>query len=184
MNLQHQATLDWLEAVLPGIMRRLLDSEDLDTPLLQLPLAQLRLAQALYPTDPSGETMGRLSERLGVGHSALTQAADRLIHNGLAERMADAHDRRVVRLRLTEKGTEWVTARRNRRRARLAQLFTLLSEEEQQNLISAVKTLEAAAGRLSRPAGASVNDRSEGQAALVEETISRFAIVNQGAPGS
>src|SRR5581483_11344934 len=97
----------WLESSLPRIMRRLMDSENLDMPLLQLPLAQMRLAQALYVDNESaefsllGETMGRLSDRLGVRHNALTQAADRLVNHGLAERLSDPSDRRVVRLRLT-----------------------------------------------------------------------------------
>ena len=108
------AALDWLEHTLPHAMRRLMDSEDLEQPLLQLPLAQMRLAQALYnETDfpeirTQGETMGRLSERLGTRQNALTQAADRLINHDLAERLSDANDRRIVRLRLSERaGNGW-----------------------------------------------------------------------------
>src|SRR5690242_19200419 len=81
-------TILWLETVLPSIMRSLMGSEDLDTTLAQLPLAQMRLVQALYqeqdsPAQPEGDTMGNLSERLHVRQNALTQAADRLVHNGL-----------------------------------------------------------------------------------------------------
>src|SRR5579871_4328363 len=45
--LSDEDALAWIESVLPRTMRRLMDSENLDMPLLQLPLAQLRLAQAL-----------------------------------------------------------------------------------------------------------------------------------------
>src|SRR5258708_5001379 len=109
----------WLERVLVSTFRRLMDTENLDMPLLQLPLAQLRLAQALYDENPeyvqAGETMGKLSERLGVKQNALTQAAARLVNHDLAERLSDRNDRRIVRLRLTQKGQEWVRERRARR---------------------------------------------------------------------
>src|SRR5437879_13076169 len=73
-----ESDLAWLEQTLGRVMLQLMDSDSLDTPLLQLPLAQLRLVQALYRAEDGelGETMGRLSERLGSRRSALTQAAD------------------------------------------------------------------------------------------------------------
>lgn len=144
----------WLEAVLPGLMRRLIDSENLDMPLLQLPLAQMRLAHALYyeetaqDADGNGQTMGRLSERLGVRQNALTQAADRLVNHGLAERVSDSSDRRIVRLRLTGQGREWVEARRARRRAHLTQLWNSLTPEEHAQFIDAVRVLERLGGRI------------------------------------
>ena len=142
----------WLEHVMPITMRRLMDSENLDMPLLQLPLAQLRLTQALYHENlevlMAGETMGKLSEKLGVRQNALTQAADRLVNNALAERLSDPSDRRIVRLRLTEKGREWVSERRARRRARLSQLWNELNLKERAALLEAVRTIEAAVNRL------------------------------------
>lgn len=142
----------WLERTLPVTMRRLMDTDDLDMPLLQLPLAQMRLAQALYDEDAEtqmiGETMGHLSERLGVRQNALTQAADRLVNHLLAERLSDPNDRRVVRLRLTEQGRAWVSERHARRRARLYQVWNTLDPAEQETFVQAVRTLEAAARRL------------------------------------
>lgn len=136
-------TVSDLEANLRGAFRRLADSEELDTPLLQLPLAQLRLAHALYCVEgDGGEPMGRLSEKLGASHSALTQAADRLVQRGLAERHADAQDRRVVRLSLTALGREWVSERRSRRRQRIEEMWSALLPEEQQRMASAAATLK------------------------------------------
>lgn len=151
--MEMEAAVAWLENALPRVMRRLLDSENLDMPLFQLPLAQMRLAHALYHEseeagETAGETMGHLSERLGVRHNALTQAADRLINHGLAERLGDPNDRRIVRLRLTEKGREWVYERKARRRAHLGQLWALLTPEEREEVLQAVRTLEAAGMRL------------------------------------
>jgi DNA-binding MarR family transcriptional regulator len=179
-----QEALAWLEAMLPRIMRRLMDSENLDMPLLQLPLAQLRLAQALYGPEgepeiqTAGETMGRLSERLGVRQNALTQAADRLINHGLAERLSDPRDRRVVRLRLTQRGHDWVQARRARRRARLNQLWSLLDPHERLAVLQAVRTLEAAAERLGEPGEAEPTSGEAERKPLptIEETLRRFTL--------
>ncbi|HZT42212.1 MAG TPA: MarR family transcriptional regulator [Chthonomonadaceae bacterium] len=188
-----QEALVWLEAMLPRIMRRLMDSENLDMPLLQLPLAQLRLAQALYDPESepeiltAGETMGRLSERLGVRQNALTQAADRLINHGLAERLSDPRDRRVVRLRLTQRGREWVEARRARRRARLSQLWSLLDPRERLSVLQAVRTLEAAADRLEKAGAAEPASGEPERKPLptIEETLRRFtlgAVTDAAAP--
>jgi len=180
--LSDEDALAWIESVLPRTMRRLMDSENLDMPLLQLPLAQLRLAQALCHDDAksteAGETMGSLSERLGVRHNALTQAADRLVNHGLAERLRDPNDRRIVRIRLTGQGAEWVGQRRNRRRDRLRQFWNLLSPQERENFLEAFRTIEAVTHRLeslpqSVPA-ASKGTTKRKTASTVEETLSRF----------
>ena len=86
----------------------------------------MRLAQALYVDSAdaeltlNGETMGRLSERLGVKQNALTQAADRLVNHELAERRSDVSDRRIVRLRLTGEGARVI---RGERKSQLALPF-------------------------------------------------------------
>ncbi len=174
--------LAWLERTLTGVMRRLMDTENLDMPLLQLPLAQMRLAQSLYrenemPGEPNlGETMGKLSERLNVRQNALTQAADRLVNHGLAERLSDPSDRRIVRLRLTTKGHTWVRERRSRRRARYEHLWELLSTSERQEFLQAVRVLDAAGNRLSAQPARNTELKSESHfdPPTVEETLSRF----------
>jgi DNA-binding MarR family transcriptional regulator len=182
-----EAAVRWLEQIVPRIMRGLMGSDNLDSPLLQLPLAQMRLAQALYSetegghgAPDGGETMGSLSQRLGARHSALTQAADRLIHNGLAERTSDARDRRIVRLRLTDKGRAWIGERRERRRVRLARLWSLLATEERTAFVQAVNTIEAATVRLSTSdmiVHADSEPETESTARpLVEEMLTHLAV--------
>jgi len=186
--------LTWLETVLPRIMRRLMDADNLDMPLLQLPLAQMRLAYALYvdaadsDTAVGGETMGKLSERLGVRQNALTQAADRLVKHGLAERLSDPSDRRIVRLRLTETGSAWVRDRRERRHEHLGALWAELNEPERQEFLHAVHVLQAVAERLNSRSqrdleGNSLADSpshhkeaSRRDLPTIEETLARFTV--------
>jgi DNA-binding MarR family transcriptional regulator len=51
-----------------------------------------------------GERSARLAERLAVARPTLTAIADSLVAAGLARREAEAGDRRVVRLHLTDAG--------------------------------------------------------------------------------
>jgi DNA-binding MarR family transcriptional regulator len=171
-----------------------MDADNLDMPLLQLPLAQMRLAYALYAepveneTGNCGETMGKLSERLGVRQNALTQAADRLVKHGLAERLSDRSDRRIVRLRLTETGSAWVRDRRERRHEHLGALWAELNDSERQEFLHAVHVLQAVAERLNSRSqrdleGNSLADLpSDHKEALrrdlptVEETLARFTV--------
>src|SRR5207237_1229524 len=95
-----------------------------------------------------GRTMGQLSASLGVRQNALTQAADRLIHNGLAERIGDEHDRRIVRLRLSQKGREWVSERRNRRRDSLDRMWRAMTVAEREEFVAAIHLLDRATRRL------------------------------------
>ncbi len=187
-----EEALAWLETVLPRIMRRLMDAENLDMPLFQLPLAQMRLAYALYPERDTpelataGETMGRLSERLGVRQNALTQAADRLVKHALAERLSDPNDRRIVRLRLTETGTAWVRQRRDRRHQHLGALWAELNEAERREFLHAVNVLQSVSNRLNARSnfdlqGNSCAEESSDQHGqlrpdlpTVEETLARF----------
>ena len=132
--------------------------------------------------------MGRLSERLGVRQNALTQAADRLVKHGLAERLSDPCDRRIVRLRLTETGAAWVRERRARRHEHLGALWAELTDAERREFLHAVNVLQAVARRLNARSQrdlegnslASESSSLEGptrrELPTVEETLARFTV--------
>ena len=135
------ASIAWIEQILPEIARKLLGRTLLDAQFAELPVAQLRLVKAL-PANDIGETMSRLSVQLRVGPSALTQAADRAVVQGLVERTRDADDRRIVRLRLTALGRKWTHDRKLRRRARLEIIWRAIRREERTEFVDAVRALE------------------------------------------
>lgn len=55
--------------------------------------------------EPSGSmNMRRLAEEFGAPLSTATRIADQMVQRGLLERHSDAHDRRMVLLRLTSSG--------------------------------------------------------------------------------
>jgi DNA-binding MarR family transcriptional regulator len=69
-------------------------------------------------------TMHELSEEMGIATSAATALADKLVARGAVERVSDPHDRRVVRLRVTD-GVRALAAR-----------FTSLRREQGRRLLA------------------------------------------------
>ena len=68
--------------------------------------------------DPAGPTIGDVAAALLVRHHSAVELVDRAVAAGLVERVPDAEDSRVVRLRLTADGVD-----------RLARLSALHLEE-------------------------------------------------------
>jgi DNA-binding MarR family transcriptional regulator len=68
----------------------------------QVTPSQLVALRYLYLNESS--LMSDVAEGLGISFPAATKTIDRLVRKGLAGRSEDPHDRRVVRIRLTEEG--------------------------------------------------------------------------------
>jgi DNA-binding MarR family transcriptional regulator len=75
-----------------------------------------------------GERSARLAQRLAVAKPTLTAIADSLVAAGLARREAEAGDRRVVRLHLTQAGTEAVARADAAYRQWLGQMLDLTGD--------------------------------------------------------
>src|SRR5258708_4896152 len=90
-----------------------------------LPLAQLRLLWAVHYSHEAN--MKDFSERLCVSQSTVTQLADRLVTRGLVDRLADASDRRVVRLRISKAGQELLGEADRERKRTLQAVWEALS---------------------------------------------------------
>jgi DNA-binding MarR family transcriptional regulator len=104
-----------------------------------LPLAQLRLLWSVYGF-PNG-TMKDFSERLMVSQSTLTNLADKLVKRGLIERHADEADRRMVRLRMSERGTQLMEESDQARKQTTAIVWERLTQEEQEQVLHLFKHL-------------------------------------------
>ncbi|KLU64339.1 organic hydroperoxide resistance transcriptional regulator [Desulfosporosinus acididurans] len=87
-------------------------------------------------------TMGELGKHLFVACSTATDLADRMERAQLVERVRDKNDRRMVRLRLLDKGHEIVDAVIAERQNFLSDVFENYSEEEYQKLLQSLELLE------------------------------------------
>ena len=70
-----------------------------------------------------GLTPGELARRIGVEVPSVTRAAQRMEASGLVERVPDRHDRRLVRITLTERG-----------RGLVGEMTRILEEASEQSL--------------------------------------------------
>ncbi len=68
--------------------------------------SQYNLLRILRGAGEEGRTMSEIAERMINRDPDVTRLADRTVKLGLARRMRDTEDRRVVRLFITEKGLE------------------------------------------------------------------------------
>ena len=135
----HEAVPHPLGHALFRVMRAIMFDEPPLAELDALPLAQMRLLWPVFQT--RGGTMKEFSERLGVSQSTVTQLADRLVKRGLIERQADAADRRVVRLQVSEQGRRILTEANRRQRETAEGVWSVLSPDEQQGVMDALKML-------------------------------------------
>lgn len=79
--------------------------------------------------------IGELGENARVKRSTMTDMVDRLEREGIAERVRDRGDRRVVKVRLTTKGKRIRNGFSKKRRQEFQTIFSKLKEEDTLHLI-------------------------------------------------
>jgi DNA-binding MarR family transcriptional regulator len=84
-----------------------------------------------------------LGEKLGLSLAAISRAADELVQRGLMDRTEDPSDRRIKRLRLTDKGRDLVLKMRELRMAGFEQFVATLSPKERALLVRALEPILA-----------------------------------------
>jgi DNA-binding MarR family transcriptional regulator len=92
--------------------------------------------------------VGQIATGLGISQPSATETLDKLVAKGLVERTADANDRRVVLVGLTDAGREMIDRPWETRRAVLASALRDASPDEraaiERGLILLVDALEKA----------------------------------------
>lgn len=89
-------------------------------------------------------SMRELSKELDVSESATTAVTERLVRQGFVVRLDDPSDRRIVRLALSDAGTELVEKLHEAAQRHTAALLAVLSDEQLGQFVSIMETLEAA----------------------------------------
>jgi len=100
-----------------------------------------RACSSIYPE--GNITMGEFSSALSVPLSTATRIADWLVDNGYIQRLSDEHDRRVVRVALTDMGKQLFKAIDRYIRQRMQQILSNLTAEERTILLTLVSKLLA-----------------------------------------
>ncbi len=79
--------------------------------------------------------MTDLANNVNVTTAAVTGLVDRLVRDGYVERERDDKDRRIIKVRLTAKGTKTVNSIIDHRRRVMIRIFSVISNEERQRYL-------------------------------------------------
>jgi len=112
----------------------------------EVTLTQYRSLVVLASRGPQG--VASLAEAVAVTPPTASRLVDRLVRKGLVRRRADRHDRRQVRIGLTESGRHLVNLVTERRRQEIATLLTSIPHEIQQSMATGLRQLAEAAGEV------------------------------------
>ncbi len=105
-----------------------------------LSISQVRILHLLFWGDHAPAQV-EIAEQVGLSEAAAGRAVDTLVRAGLAERQADADDRRVKRVALTPAGRDLVGDMAEARRADLHAFVDQLDADERRQLSQAIGPL-------------------------------------------
>ena len=86
-------------------------------------------------------TIGELGQELYLACSTITDLVDRMERNGLVARFRDDEDRRVVRIKVKEKGHRLINEVIEARREYLRRVLSDISSEDQEKMKYALEQL-------------------------------------------
>jgi DNA-binding MarR family transcriptional regulator len=116
-------------------------------------------------TRADGQTLASLSRSMLVTAGNLTGLVDRAARDGMVERRADPADRRAWRVHLTPKGQRAFREVERRHAARVARMFSSLSQAELSTFVrlldrvrEAIREPEVVRLRVARPSPRSANE--------------------------
>ena len=112
----------------------------------EVTLTQYRSLVVLASRGP--QSMAALADAVAVTPATASRLCDRLVKKGLVRRRSDRHDRRQVRLALTETGRNLVDTVTSRRRHEIAELLAVIPPKTQQSVVSALTHLAQSAGEV------------------------------------
>lgn len=100
----------------------------------------------LYMMKEGELTISELSNKMFLACSTITDLVDRMEKNQLVERVRDSRDRRVVRIRVLEKGNKLIDEVLDARRAYLQEALSDINTEHKQMIIEALNAIHQRTG--------------------------------------
>ncbi|MGE5632063.1 MAG: MarR family winged helix-turn-helix transcriptional regulator [Caulobacteraceae bacterium] len=113
---------------IPSVFKRLMKAY----PNLEITRQQLGLL--FHINCENGKPMSYYSEKMMIPKSNLTVLSDKLIKEGLAERAFDLGDRRVITLKITKKGREFLYEHKEKVKHEILKKLDSLSDADVKRL--------------------------------------------------
>ena len=85
--------------------------------------------------------MSEIGRALSIDVSTLTRLVDKLVDKSLVERRSDPHDRRMVKVRLAERGKEIILRVEKEKKRRIVSILRRLSNEEIESLLKIMRII-------------------------------------------
>ncbi|MFS8513790.1 MAG: MarR family transcriptional regulator [Planifilum fulgidum] len=98
--------------------------------LNHFPITPPQFTALLWLDEEGDMTIGELSQKMYLACSTMTDLIDRMEKNGVVMRVRDERDRRVVRVRMLERGKVIIQDVMKARREYLAEILSTFSPEE------------------------------------------------------
>ena len=86
--------------------------------------------------------ISEISRRVYISKSNMTSLIDKLVENGLAERIPDKNDRRVIKIALTNKGNELLNEWRVHSNQEIKNRLSSLSDEDLEKFYESTKNMK------------------------------------------
>jgi DNA-binding MarR family transcriptional regulator len=137
-----QALREWVEV----LMHRSMSSFLLFAKEQSLSMSQIGALLHLSRKGASG--VSDIGDDLGVTSAAASQMLERLVQHDLVVRSEDPHDRRAKQIVLTERGHQVIRDSMEARQRWFVTLADVMSAEERELAVSALRVLTARAGKL------------------------------------
>ncbi|MHB1004742.1 MAG: MarR family winged helix-turn-helix transcriptional regulator [Chloroflexota bacterium] len=114
---------------------------------IDVTMPQLKALILIYGSETGSVRMGQMAGALRVAMSTATGIVDRLVEQGLLERQEDPDDRRLVVVRLTDRGYETVERPHRVSQRRMAGVLELLDTDDLRAMARALLAMREAARR-------------------------------------
>lgn len=119
---------DAVSDIMPVLMREFARQGTAGFYKIKVTMPQYVLLRIL--SDRGESSMSDLASALSVTTAAMTGVVDRLVRDGYVIRASDPGDRRVVRVKLTARGTKVVDAIHDEHKRATMKVFEMLTSEE------------------------------------------------------
>lgn len=103
-----------------------------------------------------------IASRMNISRPYMTVLVDKLIEEGLAERIPDKDDRRVINVAATEAGRESFKAFRSRARESVKTILSFLSSEEIGSLYDSMENIRNIISKLDHRGSKGLEETREG----------------------
>ncbi|WP_010236694.1 MarR family winged helix-turn-helix transcriptional regulator [Clostridium arbusti] len=138
MNNSLEEVVDKLLLLLPTMEKRLIRPLELE---IKPSLSLLQYNALFMMKNNEILTMSELSNKMLISKQQLTPMIDKLIDNGLVERMINSKDRRIINVKLSEGGDKFLRDAKSEMTIKLKKRMEVFNKNEMNTLLKAINDI-------------------------------------------